>query len=141
MIVRLASHRVGRRAIAVLLVAGVRLALHTAPARTLRTLHQSCNGSPRRANRLYPRRVDTLRQLAESIDRGARMMSGPFDFAQGGTCLVSALASCVAARLLRTPVRLRLGVHQVRPDLRAHAWVECAGAVLASGASSLAFDR
>lgn len=141
MIVRLASHRVGRRAIAVLLVAAVRFALRTAPARTLRTLHQSSNGSPSRGNRPNRRRVDTLRQLAESIDATARMMSGPPDFAQGGTCLVSALASCLAARLLGMPVRLRLGVDQVRPDLRAHAWVECAGTVLAGAASSLAFDR
>ena len=132
MILRLASHRVGRRGAAVLLVAAVRIALRAAPARTLRTFHQLCASSIC-ATPADPRRADALRQLASSIDVAARLMSG--------TCLDSALASCLGARLLKMPVRLRIGVDQLRPDLRAHAWVECAGTVLVGGASQAAFDR
>ena len=133
MILRLASHRVGRRVAAVLLVAAVRIAMRAAPARTLRTFHQLCASSSGCATPADPRRADALRQLASSIDVAARLMSG--------TCLDSALASCLGARLLGMPVRLRIGVDQLRPDLRAHAWVECAGTVLVGGASPAAFDR
>jgi hypothetical protein len=132
MIVRLASHRVGRRAFAVLLVAGLKIALRLAPARTLRVIHQSCGTTPD-ALPADTRRVDAWRRLASSIANASRLMSG--------TCLHSALASCVGARLLGTPVRLRLGVDQLRPELRAHAWVECAGTVMVGGPAPAAFDH
>lgn len=132
MMLSVASHRAGRRALAVVLLVAVKVGLRAAPARTLRAFHQSCNASSASAIPSDPRRVETLRQLAASIDGAARLMSG--------TCLDSALASCLGARLLRMPVRLRIGVDQLRP-LRAHAWVECAGTVLVGGASSVAFDR
>ena len=141
MILRAASHRAGRRVVAVVLVAIVKVALRVAPARTLRAVHRSCSEPSVAAIPTDHLRVATLRQLVASIDIASRLMSGPFDPVQGGTCLHSALASCLGARLLRMPVRLRLGVDQLRPDLRAHAWVECAGTVLAGNASPLAFDR
>ena len=133
MMLRLATHAAGRRALAVLLVAGVKVAMHGAPARTLRAFHSCCSGNPDCAPVADPRRVDALRALARSIDAASRLMSG--------TCLDSALASCIAARLLRTPVSLRIGVDQLRPDLRAHAWVEYAGTVLAGSAALAVFDR
>ena len=133
MILRVAAHQAGRRVVAVVLVAMVKVALRVAPARTLRAFHRSCSEPSVAAIPPDHLRVVTLRQLVASIDIASRLMSG--------TCLDSALASCLGARLLRMPVRLRLGVDQLRPDLRAHAWVECAGTVLAGGASPLAFDR
>jgi Transglutaminase-like superfamily len=128
-----ASHRAGRRVVAVLLLAAVKIALRVAPARALCALHQSCNASAASAFPPDARHIETLRQLARSIDAAARMISG--------TCLESALASCLGARLLGMPVRLRLGVDQLRPNLRAHAWVECGGTVLVGGVSSVVFDR
>ena len=127
-----ASHRASRRVVAVVLVAVVKIALRAAPARTLRMFHQLCGSSSPSAFSADPRRADALRELASTIDIAARLMSG--------TCLDSALASCLAARLLRMPVRLRVGVDELRP-LRAHAWVECADTVLVGAASSVAFDR
>lgn len=128
-----ASHRAGRRVVAVLLLTAVKIALRVAPGRTLRALHQSCNASAASAFPPDACHVETLRQLARSVDAAARMMSG--------TCLESALASCLGARLLGMPVRLRLGVDQLRPNLRAHAWVECGGTVLVGGISPVVFDR
>ena len=134
MMLRLATHAAGRRAVAVLLVAGVRVATFAAPARTLRAFHSCCCGeNPDYAPAPDRRRVDALRALARSIDAAARLMSG--------TCLDSALASCMAAKLLRTPVSLRIGVDQLRPDLRAHAWVECAGSVLVGSAAPAVLNR
>jgi hypothetical protein len=133
MMVWLSAHRAGRGGVAVLLLSTVKIALRVAPARTLRGFHQRCNASAASAAQPDPRRTETLRQLARSIDGAARMMSG--------TCLESALASCLGARLLGMPVRLRLGVDQLRPHLRAHAWVECGGTVLVGGGSSVVFDR
>jgi hypothetical protein len=133
MMSRLASHRAGRRVLAVLLLGAVKVAIRIAPARTLRVFHSCCNENPACAPAPDPRRVGALRALAQSIDGASRLMSG--------SCLESALASCMAARLLGTPVSLRIGVDQVRPDMRAHAWVECAGTVLVGGAPVAAFDR
>ena len=133
MMARIASHRAGRRILAVLLVAGVKLALRAAPARTLRAIHRSCREPSDCAPPDDRGRVEVLRRLVSSIAGASRLMSG--------TCLDSALASCVAARLLRAHVSLGIGVDRLRPELRAHAWVECGGTVLAGGPALVAFDR
>ena len=129
---RLACHRAARRVLAVILLVTAKLAMRYAPARTLRALNPASSPASD-ARDPDPVHLDTFRRLASTIDGASRLISG--------TCLDSAVASCVAARLFRVPVRLCIGVDQVRPGLRAHAWVECAGLVLVGGAPVAPFDR
>ncbi len=129
---RLASHRAARRVLAVMFLVTAKLAVRFAPARTLRALSPSF--SPASDGRHPdPIHLDTFRRLGSTIDGASRLMAG--------TCLDTAVASCLAARLFRVPVRLRIGVDHIPPDLRAHAWVECEGVVLVGGTPVPAFDR
>jgi hypothetical protein len=130
---RMASHRATRCVLAVVLLGVTKIVMRCGPARTLRAFHRSVSPTTDDAPDPDSLRVHALRRLASSIDGASRLMSG--------TCLETAVASCVAARLLRVPVRLRIGVDEVRPGLRAHSWVECAGMVLVGGTPMAPLDR
>jgi hypothetical protein len=52
------------------------------------------------------------------------------------TCLEQGIALCLLLAAARVPARLVIGVNRSGDVLGAHAWVECAGAIVLGGAEA-----
>jgi hypothetical protein len=86
-------------------------------------------GSPGRD----PRPLDAIRDLSTAVAAIGRRP--PFS----ATCLEQSLALVMLLSCARVPAHLVLGVSRAASTLRAHAWVECGGAVVHGGAHVAGF--
>ncbi len=78
-------------------------------------------------------RVEKIRDLSAAVTAIGRRP--PFS----ATCLEQSLALVMLLALARMPAHIVLGVSRAAPTLRAHAWVECGGAVVHGGAHAAGF--
>ncbi len=75
------------------------------------------------------------KQSAISAPQYPRSASAPLS----ATCLEQGLALVMLLTLDGVPAQLVLGVSRTPPALRAHAWVECEGAIVHGGAEARGF--
>jgi hypothetical protein len=80
-----------------------------------------------------PRPVETIRDFSAAV---AAIGRRPLFSA---TCLEQSLALVLLLSCARVPAHLVLGVSRAASTLRAHAWVECGGAVVHGGAHVAGF--
>ena len=80
-----------------------------------------------------PRQTERIRDLSAALSAIAGR--APFS----ATCLEQGLALVILLTLGRIPAHLVLGVSRTPPALRAHAWVECEGAIVHGGAEARGF--